>query len=192
MGEYTIGAIDLIELKALSNVKVEKEQNLIERYEAKSFSFQNGVRVVSENVMDYLLSMLKNERDVAINELVKTHSLKAQNSKLKNRNEVLKKEIESLKEELKELNQMYGKYVSPFSIIDELYRGNILEYMILKKREEFKLKISQKQFDYWVGVFISLKIVRRIDKSKLQSMVSFYEAHDILHKNDNVWNIEKE
>jgi hypothetical protein len=187
--EYSVQAMDVTELKALSSIKVEKQQNLIEAYEVKAFTFPNGVRVISEDAMDYLLSLLKNERDKAIGELLKLQSTKAQNTKLKNRNAVLEKELEALKKELKELNHVYGKYISPFTIIEELYRGISDPYMILIKREKFKIKISQKQFDYWIGVFISLKIIRRIDKSNVQSLLGYTDAQNTLYSHDSTWNI---
>ena len=98
-----------------------------------------------------------------------------------------KREIEELKKDKKEIETMYGKYVSPFTIIEELYRGISHAYMILNKRRDFQIKISPKQFNYWVGIFIDLKILRRIDKSNLQSIRNYTDAHNVLYQNDYTW-----
>ena len=99
----------------------------------------------------------------------------------------IQEENRVLKQRVKEYDNTYGKYISPFTIIEELYRGINDPYMILNKKESFKIKISTKQFNYWVGIFIDLEIVRRIDKSRLQSIAYYRDAHEILYKNDYTW-----
>jgi len=189
MPEYTVSAMEILELKSLSSINISKKDGYLEWFDANRFLFPNGVEVVSVDVMLFILAEIKRERDASISEALKNKRFKAQNTKLKNRNEVLVKELNSLKKELKELNMMYGRYISPFTILKELYRDNSFSYMILKKREEFKIKISQKQFDYWIGVFISLKIIQRIDKGNVQSLLGFIDANQTLYKNNSVWNI---
>jgi predicted nuclease with TOPRIM domain len=188
MFEFSVKSYDILELKDLRNINIYPSSlGYIDEVEVKKFTFPNGVEVVSFEALNYLLALIRGERDELIKETKEHIKVKAKLTKVSNRLEVIKKENETLKKELKELEAIYGSYISPFTILEELYRGVNLPYMILNKRNNFKMKISEKQFNYWVGIFIDIKIVRRIDKSNLQSLMNHKEAHDKLYENSSVW-----
>lgn len=189
MIRYEISSTDTLELKDLRNLElIDSADGYLDTYVAKVFPFPNGVRVVSEDVLNYLLAVIRGERDEALKELKNTQKLKMKVGALESQIKRYKDEIESLKKTIKEYDNTYGKHVSPFTVINELYTGTKLPYMILLKRESFKVKISPKQFNYWVGIFMDLKILRRIDKSRLQSLVTYEDAHNILYQHDYTWN----
>ena len=189
MIEYTISRLDTINLNDLHNVElIDSPDGFLDGYVAKCFPFPNGIKVVSEDVLDYLLAIVRGERDKALKELKNTQKLKMKVGALESQIKRYKDEIESLKKTLKEYDNTYGKHISPFAVINELYTGTKLPYMILLKRESFKMKVSPKQFNYWVGIFMDLKILRRIDKSRLQSLVTYEDAHNILYQHDYTWN----
>jgi hypothetical protein len=177
----------MVELKDLSNIKIFYKANQIDGYEARSFIFPNGIRIVSYDTLNYLLALIRGERDELLSKISKVTNLEKKLEMARAKADRYKREIEELKKDKKEIETMYGKYVSPFTIIEELYRGISHAYMILNKRRDFQIKISPKQFNYWVGIFIDLKILRRIDKSNLQSIRNYTDAHNVLYQNDYTW-----
>jgi len=184
---FQVSRLDMVELKDLSNIKIFYKANQIDGYEARSFIFPNGIRIVSYDTLNYLLALIRGERDELLSKISKVTNLEKKLEMARAKADRYKREIEELKKDKKEIETMYGKYVSPFTIIEELYRGISHAYMILNKRRDFQIKISPKQFNYWVGIFIDLKILRRIDKSNLQSIRNYTDAHNVLYQNDYTW-----
>ena len=152
----------------------------------------NGIKIANlasvEKQADIKTSALLDEAFSTVEKKMSLYELKIKN--LNQKIALLKEENQTLKKNIKEFDNTYGKHISPFTIINELYTGTKLPYMILRKREEFQIKISVKQFKYWTGILMDLKIIRRIDKGRFQSNVSDDEAHDILYQNDYAWNGE--
>ncbi|CAA6806469.1 MAG: Unknown protein [uncultured Sulfurovum sp.] len=191
MSAYNIDSLEACELRDLRAVNLISKNGYIDEYEVKSFIFPNEVRIVSIDVLNYLLAKIIDERDVEIDKNKQFKKTESASKQLKEKIETQKSEIELLKKIAKEYEKTYGKYISPFTIVEEFYRGVRLPYMVLKKRDEFKIKVSEKQFKYWSGILTDLGVVRPLDKSRFQSLVSYQDAHDILYKNDYIWKGKK-
>jgi len=94
------------------------------------------------------------------------------------REEKLKEKLNEAKETISEYHRIYGSYVSPNMLITELYKGGILEYQNLNPKNKLKIKISEKQYNYWINVFLDLGIVKKDYRGRLIAGVSRLEAYN--------------
>jgi NurA-like 5'-3' nuclease len=122
-----------------------------------------------------------------LNDLEDNHIKKLENKlrtlehKLENatkREEKLKEELNEAKETISDYHRIYGSYVSPNMLITELYRGGVLEYQNLQPRKKLNIKISEKQYKYWINVFLDLGIVQKNYRGQLVAGVSKLEAYN--------------
>ena len=56
---FQVSRLDMVELKDLSNIKIFYKANQIDGYEARSFIFPNGIRIVSYDTLNYLLALIR-------------------------------------------------------------------------------------------------------------------------------------
>lgn len=192
METFEIGKSHLIGLKDLKQIEIIYENGLIEAVVPQVFQFPNGIQVVSVDALAYITALIQRERNSFISKEKELNSLKIKNGRAISSTKRYKEEIEKLKNEIQGYKNTFGNYLSPFTILEELYRGISLPYMILKKRTNFKIKVSEKQFSYWIGIFIDLDIVRKIDKSNIQSLLNYQDAQNILYENKYTWKGEKQ
>jgi len=113
--------------------------------------------------------------------------LESDNLKLKDkvekalkREEKLKEVREQLKNDLNDYDRIYGSYVSPHQLINELWRGGVCTWQDLRPQSSIKIKVSAKQLEYWLSVFQDLKICSIGNRGKYQARCSRIEAHEKL------------
>jgi len=94
------------------------------------------------------------------------------------REEKLKHDLEESKDIIASYHRVYGSYVSPNMLITELYRGGVLEFQNLNPKNKLNIKISEKQYNYWVNVFLDLGIIKKDYRGRLIAGVSKHEAYN--------------
>ena len=94
------------------------------------------------------------------------------------REEKLKSELDEAKDIIASYHRVYGSYVSPNMLITELYRGGVLEFQNLNPKNKLNIKISEKQYNYWVNVFLDLGIIKKDYRGRLIAGVSKHEAYN--------------
>jgi len=94
------------------------------------------------------------------------------------REEKLKEELNEEKETVSSYHRIYGSYVSPNMLITELYKGGVLEYQNLNPKNKLNIKISEKQYNYWINVFLDLGIVKKDYRGRLIAGVNKIEAYN--------------
>jgi len=94
------------------------------------------------------------------------------------REEKLKSELDEAKDIIASYHRVYGSYVSPNMLITELYKGGVLEFQNLNPKNKLNIKISEKQYNYWINVFLDLGIIKKDYRGRLIAGVSKHEAYN--------------
>jgi len=160
-------------------------------YRTVEFKGEKFVRLQEVIEKEKQLDELEKQIDESIEALVKK-TKKLERGMLKLRHDIEKKdkrlesrenEIGELKAEIQLYKRTYGEYISPHTIIKNLYRGRG-QYEELVSYSNLKLKISEKQFDYWIGIFTDLGICRPNNRGRYLALVDRYRAFQILIDNN--------
>jgi len=147
------------------------------------FQYKEEVYVKYEQVKEViafldLLDEIPSEREEKLER--KVEKLKFELEKAKKREEKLKEELEEQKDIVADYHRYYGSYFSPHQLLNRLFRGVKMEYQLLTPKDKLGIKIDKKQYDYWVSVFMDLKICRKNYRGQLVANCSRAEAHERL------------
>ena len=149
----------------------------------RQFLYKDEVYVKYNQVKEVIafLDMLDELPDEEEEKLKKKiRNLEFELEKAKKREEKLKEELEEQKEIVADYHRYYGSYFSPHQLLNKLFQGVRMKYQLLTPKDKLGIKINKKQYEYWVNVFLDLKICRKNNLGQLVANCTRAEAHEKL------------